>query len=107
MTLIGASKRQPVDRLSEAVEAGLATFGENRVQEAAEKVPLLPAVADWHLIGPLQSNKARRAIELFGTIHSIDRLRIADTLSRLTAAKGRRLPCFLEINIGEDQPGRI
>lgn len=100
--LIAVTKGQPIPRLHEAVEAGLVVFGENRVQEAAGKIPLLPSGIEWHLIGPLQSNKIRRALELFHTIHSVDRLKIAEHLDREARATGRRLPCFIEVNLGSE-----
>lgn len=82
VTLVAVSKTVPADRLVAAVAAGLTTFGENRVQEGEAKVRLLPA-AQWHLIGPLQSNKARRAIETFDTIQSVDSIDLARRLDRL------------------------
>lgn len=100
ITLLGASKRQPLAVLRAAFDAGLRSFGENRVQEAEEKSPRLPDEIEWHLIGPLQSNKARRAAELFATVHSIDRLKIARALDRHAGDLGRRISCFLEINLG-------
>ena len=102
LTLVGASKVQPLAVLREAFDAGLRIFGENRVQEAAEKAPELPAEVEWHLIGPLQSNKAKRAVDLFHTVHSVDRVRIAEALSRHASSRGRRLPCFLEVNLGAE-----
>lgn len=102
VTLVGASKRQPVERLLAAWEAGLRVFGENRVQEAQEKRPRLPPEAEWHLLGPLQSNKVKAAVELFDVVHSVDRVKIARALDRQAAASGRRLSCFLEVNLGEE-----
>jgi len=97
--LLGASKGQPVAALRAAWEAGLRLFGENRVQEAAAKVPELPAAAEWHLIGPLQTNKVRRALDLFAAVHSVDRPKIAAALAREAAARGIDLPVFLEVNV--------
>ena len=97
--LLGASKGQPVAVLRAAWEAGLRLFGENRVQEAAAKVPELPAAAEWHLIGPLQTNKVRRALDLFAAVHSVDRPKIAAALAREAAARGIDLPVFLEVNV--------
>ena len=102
VALVGASKRQPIERLHTAYADGLRCFGENRVQEAAEKMPLLPADIDWHLIGPLQSNKAGRAAELFSTIHSIDRWKIARALDQNAAKLDRTLGCFLQVNLGAE-----
>lgn len=103
ITLIGVSKTQPVESLEAAFEAGLTVFGENRVQEAQAKAKVLPARLEWHLIGPLQSNKARVAAELFRVIHSLDRLKIAQVLDAEAARLSRRLPCFLEINLGPEE----
>ncbi|HVF59712.1 MAG TPA: YggS family pyridoxal phosphate-dependent enzyme [Thermoanaerobaculia bacterium] len=100
--LLGASKGQPVAALCEAWEAGLRLFGENRVQEAAAKAPELPAEIEWHLIGPLQTNKVRRALDLFAAVHSVDRPRIAEALAREAAARGVDLPVFLEVNLASE-----
>jgi PLP dependent protein len=102
VTLVGASKTQPVEALQEAWDLGLRVFGENRVQEALAKAPRLPAAIDWHLIGPLQSNKVGAALDLFRTIHSIDRPKIALALDREAGARGLRLEGFLEVNLGAE-----
>jgi len=101
--LVGASKTQPVAALAAAWEAGLRAFGENRVQEAVAKSGELPPGIEWHLIGPLQSNKVRPAVELFRAIHSVDRPRIAEALDREAAARGRTLDGFLEVNLGGEE----
>jgi len=103
VVLVGASKTQPVATLAAAWDAGLRVFGENRVQEALAKSPELPPGIEWHLIGPLQSNKVRPAVELFRAVHSIDRPRIAEALDREAAARGRTLDGFLEINLGGEE----
>lgn len=105
ITLVGASKRQPVARLRAAWEAGLRVFGENRVQEAESKKTHLPPEARWHLLGPLQSNKAKLASQLFDAVHSLDRLKIARHLDRHLAERetGERLPCFLEVLLGGEE----
>jgi hypothetical protein len=92
--------------LRSAVDLGLTTFGENRVQEAEAKAVELPD-ARWELIGRLQSNKAGRAVALFDVIHSVDSVDLAHRLDRLTAAADRpdrpeRLPVYLEINVDDD-----
>ncbi len=103
VTLIGASKTQPAEKLLAAHAAGLATFGENRVQEAVAKAGTLPPSIEWHLIGPLQSNKARPAAELFAAVHSIDRPKIARALDEEAGRLGRRLACFVEVNLGAEE----
>lgn len=85
-----------------AWKGGLRVFGENRVQEAKDKVDRLPPEAEWHLIGPLQSNKARLAVELFRCVHSVDREKIARVLAGEARRVGRTLDVFLEINLGEE-----
>jgi len=100
VTLVGVSKMQPVQALDAAWQAGLRVFGENRVQEALVKAPQLPTEIDWHLIGPLQTNKVRKAVGLFSTIHSIDRLKIARAIDRVSAEEGVVRRGFLEVNIG-------
>jgi pyridoxal phosphate enzyme (YggS family) len=102
--LIGASKTVPAAVLVHAVRAGLRDLGENRVQEAEAKAPLLAAdLTDgagptWHLIGHLQSNKARKAIALFDWIHSVDSPRLADALDRIALELGRTPRVLVEVN---------
>ena len=102
VTLVGVSKRQPLDRMRDAYAAGLRTFGENQIQEGVAKCSELPADVDWHFIGHLQSNKAKAAARHFDTIHSIDRLKIAQRLDREATLLGRRLRVFLQVNIGRE-----
>jgi pyridoxal phosphate enzyme (YggS family) len=97
--LIGASKTVGVDGVRAAFDAGVRLFGENRVQEAAPKTAAVPE-AHWHFIGRLQRNKARRAVELFELIHSVDSLRLAETLDRLGQERGRPVDLLLEVNTG-------
>lgn len=106
ITLIGASKRQPPERLRAAAAAGLAVFGENRVQEAEEHQAVLAGSGpppDWHLIGPLQSNKAKRAVEIFSTVHSVDREKVARALDRHAGERGVVLDCFLEVDLADEE----
>lgn len=101
--LVGAGKRQPIERLRAAYDAGLMIFGENRVQEAEANQPRLPESISWHLIGPLQSNKTRRAAQLFDAVHSVDRLKIGQRLGSAAADLGRRLEVFCEVNLGGEE----
>lgn len=107
VVLVGASKTQPATVLAEAWRAGLRVFGENRVQEAVAKSGELAALdvgaLEWHLIGPLQSNKVKPALDLFRTVHSIDRLRIAEALDREAARRGLRISGLLEVNLGGEE----
>lgn len=105
VALIAVSKMQPNARVEDALKEGHRIFGENRVQEAADKWPMFKESyegVELHLLGPLQSNKARQAIELFDVIHSVDRLKIAKTLARLQNETGRRPRVFLQINTGKE-----
>ncbi|HEX6867293.1 MAG TPA: YggS family pyridoxal phosphate-dependent enzyme [Candidatus Limnocylindrales bacterium] len=101
--LIAVSKTVDPARLRAAVEAGLTALGENRVQEGEAKRPEVPG-ATWDLIGPLQSNKARRALETFDRIQSVDSVGLARRLDRLSAEvhPGRRYPVLLQVNVDED-----
>lgn len=103
VTLVGASKGQPVERLRAAWDAGLRVFGENRVQEAQRKAAELPVEIEWHLLGPLQSNKARAAAGLFRAVHAIDRVKIGRALDHEAAARGAVLDGFLEVNLGGEE----
>lgn len=102
ITLVGASKRQPTAHLEAAWNAGLRDFGENRVQEAEAKQDALPKGARWHLIGPLQSNKARRAAAIFDVVESVDRDSIAVALDRFAREMDKRLACFVQVNLGNE-----
>ena len=103
VTLVAVSKTVPAERLVAAVAAGLTILGENRVQEAVSKVAAVPG-ASWHLVGPLQSNKARRAVETFETIQSVDSVQLATRLDRLAAElrPGDRLRVLLQVNVDDD-----
>jgi PLP dependent protein len=109
VTLIAISKTHSATRIKPLIAAGQRNFGENRVQEAAEKWPMLrethPDVA-LHLVGQLQSNKADEAVALFDCIHSLDRSSLVAALARAMDKAGRRVPCFVQVNIGaEEQKG--
>ena len=85
-----------------AVEAGLAILGENRVQEAADKVAAVPG-ADWHLIGRLQSNKARQALSLFSTIHSVDSVKLLQRLDHIAAEERSPVRLLLQVNVSGEE----
>jgi pyridoxal phosphate enzyme (YggS family) len=97
--LVAVSKTVPAARIQEALAAGVTILGENRVQEARDKIRLLPD-ATWHLIGHLQTNKARLAAELFALIHSLDSIRLAEELDRHGAQAGKVVRCLVEVNVG-------
>jgi pyridoxal phosphate enzyme (YggS family) len=103
--VIGVSKKQPAERIEAVLEAGHRVFGENRVQEAASRWPAYRERYDGielHLVGPLQTNKARQAVELFDAIHSLDRDRVAETLARLADETGGCPDLFVQVNTGEE-----
>lgn len=99
VTLLAVSKNHPADAVAEAVALGLITFGESRVQEAKAKIPLSPSRARWHFIGHLQSNKARDAAALFGTIESVDSLALAEELQKQAERQAKTLQVLLEVNV--------
>jgi hypothetical protein len=100
--LIGVSKTVDVARIRAAVAAGLRVLGENRVQEAKVKIAELGRLAAWHLIGHLQTNKARDAVELFDVIHSLDRLELARELERRAAVRGEAVEALLQVNLAAE-----
>lgn len=103
--LVAVSKTHGAERVRELLDAGQRVFGENRVQEAEEKFPALKALypdLELHLIGPLQTNKAREAVALFDVIQSVDREKLAATLAKEMARAGRRPACFIQVNTGEE-----
>jgi len=105
VTLIAVSKVQPLERVEAVLEEGQRIFGENRVQEAAGKWPAFMERfkgVELHLIGPLQTNKARQAIELFDAIHSVDRPKLATALARLAQEEGKCPELFIQVNTGEE-----
>lgn len=111
--LIAVSKTVELPRIRLAVAAGVAALGENRVQEARDKIEALGRPVPWHLIGALQTNKAKDAARLFDWVHSVDRLELARELARRAEALGRTVDALLEVNVGEEQqksgarPGEI
>src|SRR4029453_18457925 len=96
------SKTVETERIRIAVAAGVPALGENRVQEAKDKIDALGHPVPWHLIGHLQTNKARDAARLFDWVHSVDRLELAQELDRRARAIGRTLEVLLEVNVGEE-----
>lgn len=104
-TLVAVSKRQPDDRIEVALAVGHRVFGENRVQEAQERWmsrrDIYPELR-LHLIGPLQTNKSADAVALFDVIEVVDRPKLARSLSAEMARQGRHLPCYVQVNTGEE-----
>jgi pyridoxal phosphate enzyme (YggS family) len=105
ITLVAVSKTMPAEAIREAIGAGQTVFGENRVQEAKAKYPALREEfpdLELHLIGPLQSNKAREAVALFDVIQTVDRKKIAEVLAAEMLRAGKAPKLFVEVNTGEE-----
>jgi pyridoxal phosphate enzyme (YggS family) len=100
--LIGVSKTVEVERIRAAVAAGVTALGENRVQEARAKIDELGRPVAWHLIGHLQTNKVKEALELFDVIHSVDRLELARELDRRAAVRGKVVDALLQVNVAAE-----
>jgi len=105
VSLMAVSKMHPVEALLEAYAAGQRLFGENRVQEFAEKFPSLSVCdgAEYHLIGPLQSNKSNKAAELFHSIDTVDSAKLAQRLDNAAVALGKRLPIYIEVKLSHEE----
>lgn len=105
VALMGVTKTQPAELIREAYQAGLRLFGENRVQEFADKSELVGDLhgADWHLIGHLQSNKAAKAAGLFAAVDSVDSLRLAERLNEAAPKNARKLGVLIEVNVGGEE----
>ena len=100
VTIVAVTKTQPVERIREAVNTGLTVLGENRVQEAAEKIGLLADLpVEWHLIGHLQTNKVKQAVAMFSLIQSVDSLKLALEINRQAAAVNKQQDILLQINV--------
>lgn len=103
--LIAVSKTQPVEKIAALIKEGQRIFGENRVQEGIKKKAELEAMglhAEWHLIGPLQTNKIREAVCGFDAIHTVDSERLARLLYKEMEKQGKHLPCFIQVNTGRE-----
>ena len=97
--LLAVSKTHAPDSVAEAADCGLSVFGESRVQEAMKKIPMCSGALRWHLIGHLQTNKAKYVARLFDMVHSVDSLRIMEALEKSCAQNGKVMPVTLEVNI--------
>ena len=101
--LLPVSKTYGPEAVAEAAAAGLTVFGESRVQEARQKIPLCPSHLAWHFIGHLQTNKAREAVALFELLHAVDSLRLLETVDRAAADAGRKAAVLLEVNVAGER----
>ena len=102
VTLIAVSKTFPPEAVAEAIDGGIRELGENRVQEARDKRPLVAGEARWHLIGHLQSNKAKDAVRLFDMIQTVDTLSLATKIASAAQSAGKTIEVLLEVNIGRE-----
>jgi pyridoxal phosphate enzyme (YggS family) len=103
VTLLAAAKSRSLDEVAAAFEGGIRIFGHNYVQEAAVMIPYSPSEASWHMIGHLQRNKARTAVQQFDMIETLDSIRLANTLEKYCAQEDKNLPVLLEINSGREE----
>ncbi len=103
VTLIAVSKGHPAEAATAAYQAGISTLGENRVQEAEGKRSRCPTAIEWHLLGPLQSNKVNLAVDIFSAIHSLDRLKIARLLEHRLGGQGKSMPAWIEVLLGGEE----
>lgn len=103
VTLVAVSKTKPVDMLKEAYDAGARVFGENKVQEIMDKYDHLPEDAEWHMIGHLQRNKVKYIVDKVAMIHSVDSMRLAETIEQEAAKKNVRVPILAEVNVAEEE----
>ena len=102
--IVAVTKKFSAETVREAAECGLRIMGENQVQEAAQKIPECPSMLDWHLIGHLQTNKARHAVNYFSTVHSVDSIRLIDALQDAADQDSGQLNVLLQVNVaGEKQ----
>jgi len=101
--LIVVTKTRPIDRIREVLACGPYPLGENRIQEALEKIPQLPPDTVWHLIGHLQRNKAKPAVRHFALIHSLDSERLPEALQRVAEAEARTVETLLEVNVSGEE----
>jgi pyridoxal phosphate enzyme (YggS family) len=97
--IVGASKLMPAERIQEAIDAGIRYIGENRVQEAHAKKPSVKGEAHWHMIGHLQTNKVKKAIELFEMIQSVDSVRLAREISKRSLVHNKDVDVLVEVNM--------
>ena len=103
VTLVAVSKTKPVEMLQEAYDAGARVFGENKVQEIMDKYDRLPSDIQWHMIGHLQRNKVKYIIDKVAMIHSVDSVRLAQTIEAEAAKKDLVMPILVEVNVAEEE----
>jgi pyridoxal phosphate enzyme (YggS family) len=105
--LMAVTKTVEPERIGRAIEAGLTMLGENYVQEAKDKIAIIGNAAQWHMIGHLQTNKAKYAVKLFDCVHSVDRLELAQELDKKAGQINRKLNILIEVNSGEESKSGV
>ena len=105
--LMAVTKTVEPERIGKAIEAGITMLGENYVQEAKDKIAIIGNAAQWHMIGHLQTNKAKYAVKLFNFVHSVDRLELAQELDKRAGQINRKLNVLIEVNSGEESKSGI
>ena len=105
--LMAVTKTVEPERIGKAIDAGLTMLGENYVQEAKDKIAVIGDAAQWHMIGHLQTNKAKYAVKLFDCVHSVDRLELAQELDKRAGQINRKLNVLIEVNSGEESKSGI
>lgn len=104
VTIVAVSKTKPVEDIRRVYQCGMRTFGESKVQEAEEKIAACADLdIEWHLIGHLQTNKVKKAVELFDCIHSVDSQKLAEKINREAEKTGKIQPCFMQINVSGEE----
>ena len=103
VTLVAVSKTFPAEAVTNAIAAGATHIGENKVQETRDKKPLVQGTARWHLIGHLQSNKAKDAVRLFDVIETVDSVELAEKIAKAALAAGKRQEILLQVNVGREK----
>jgi pyridoxal phosphate enzyme (YggS family) len=103
VTLVCVTKTRSLDEIRAALDWGVPIVGESRVQEAAHKIPALPHTVTWHLVGHLQRNKVKLALELFDMIHSVDGVRLAEEIEKRAAAAQEIVPVLIEVNVAGEE----
>lgn len=102
ISILAAAKSQPPEKILSAVSAGITIFGENYLQEAEKKISEIGRNVQWHFIGHLQANKAKKAAQLFGMVQTVDSLKVAQKLDAASVSENKILPILIEVNIGEE-----
>jgi pyridoxal phosphate enzyme (YggS family) len=103
ISLCVVTKNRSAEEIREIAALGHTLLGENRVQEARDKIPLLPPELDWHLVGHLQTNKAKLALQLFSMIHSVDSFRVAEALDKYASREKKVVPILIEVNVAGEE----